>query len=143
LWFAWLALAGCVTLFAVALPWPARIAICIAFIAPGVHCIRSFVLLKGPDAVRAIEWSEEGEFGVWLGPAFTRYPATLATGSFRLGREVWVLRFSTPLGPRPVLVAGAVQDTRPFRRLSRSLSGHLRRASGRRHRPAVTIQPKV
>jgi hypothetical protein len=142
-WFAWLALVGGVTLFAVALPWPARLAICAAFVAPGVHTVWSLVLLKGPKGVRAIEWLEEGEFGVWLGPSLTRHPATLASGSFRLGAQLWVLRFATPLGPCPVLIAAGVHDARTFRRLSRCLKACLRRASGRSSRPAVTIQPKV
>jgi len=143
LWFAWLALIGGVTLFAVALPWPARLAICVAVVAPGVHCIRSLVLLKGRKAVRAIEWFEEGEFDVWLGPALTRYPATLGAGSFRLGVQLWVLRFATPVGACPVLISAGVHQPSAFRRLSRCLNRSLRRASGRSSRPAVTIRPKV
>ncbi len=93
--------------------------------------------------MRAIEWSEEGEFGVRLGPQLTPHPATLAKGSFRLGVQLWVLRFMTPVGLRPVLIAGGVQDAQRFRRLSRCLTKHLRRASGRGAGPTVTIRPKV
>jgi hypothetical protein len=141
--FAWLVIACAVTAFAVALPWAARAAICLAVAVPGVLSIRSFVMLRGPKAVRGIEWSEEGEFAVLLGSARVRHAATLGAGSFRLGLEAWVLRFVTPVGGRPVLIAARVHDIRAFRRLSRCLNTALRRASGRRSRPAVTIQPKV
>jgi len=130
-------------LAAVALPWSSRIAICLAVLLPGIRCVRSFVLLAGAQAVRAIEWSEAGEFGVRLGCGLIPQPATLAAGSFRLGVRCWVLRFVTPVGLRPVLIAGGVQDAERFRRLSRCLTTHLRRASGRGGGPAVTIRPKV
>ena len=143
LWFAWLALVCGVTLFAVALPYSARLAICVAVVATGIRSVRSFVLLEGTYAVRTIEWSDEGEFVVWLGPKLVRQPAVLCAGSFRLGVQVWVLRFETPSGTRPVLIAGGVQDARAFRRLSRCLNTRMRRASGRGSRPAVTIRPKV
>ena len=143
LWFAWLALVCIVILAAVVLPWILRITLCLAVCLPGIRCIRSFVLLAGSQAVRSIEWSEEGDFGVRLGPQLEPYSATLAAGSFRWGVQVWVLRFMTPVGLRPVLIAGGVQEEERFRRLSRCLTTHLRRASGRRSAPAVTIRPKV
>lgn len=130
-------------LFAVALPWVARLAICFFIVVPGVGCVRRFVLLKGSRAVRAIEWTEDGEFTVRLGPKLDRFPASLGNGSFRLGLRFWVLRFVTPLGHCPVLVADDARNTRVFRRLSRCLNRSLRAASGRSSRPAVTIQPKV
>jgi hypothetical protein len=72
-----------------------------------------------------------------------RHPATLASGSFRLGVRFWVLRFATPAGARSVLVQEAARDGRAFRRISRCLDGQLRRGSGRSRQPAVTIPPKV
>ena len=124
-----------VILFAVALPWPARIALCLASRYCGVRCIRSFVLLAGPRAVRAIEWSEAGEFGVCLGPQLHAASGHCWPGSFRLGVRIWVLRFMTPAGLCPVLIAGGVQDAEsvpaPF---PVSYEG-LRRASGRADRP--------
>jgi hypothetical protein len=142
-WFSWLILVCAVALFAVALPWIARASICLAVIAPGIQCISSFVLLKGEGAVRAIEWSDEGDFAVWVGPSLSREVASLGAGSFRLGVRWWVIRFVTPSGTRPVLIAGDVQDARRFRGLSRCLTLRMRWASGRRPRPAVTIRPKV
>jgi len=143
LWFAWLALVCVVVLSAGALPWIVRFAVCLTMGLPGIRCIQSFVLLGGSNAVRAIEWSEEGIHGVRLGPQLTPYPAILATGSFRWGVQWWVLRFTTPVGLRPVLIAGSAQNEELFRRLSRCLTTHLRRASGRSGGPAVTIRPKV
>jgi len=141
-WLAWLTLACLVTWFAVALPWPARIAICGALATTGIRGVREFVLLAGPRAVRAIEWTEAGEFFVCLGPGFARHPATLSNGTFRLGVRYWVVCFATPTGPRAALVE-ASGDPHPFRRLSRRLTRHLQRGSGRSPRPAVTIRPKV
>ena len=143
LWFAWLALVCVVVLTGVALPLVLRLVLSLAVLLPGIRCIRSFVLLAGSQAVRTIEWSEEGEFGVRLGPQLTPHSASLAAGSFRVGVQVWVLRFKTPAGLRQVLIAGGVQDEEKFRRLSRALTAHLRRASGRSGAPAVTIRPKV
>jgi len=142
-WLAWLALACTVAWFAVALPWLARFAICATVAAAGVRELRAFVLLKGPRAVRAIEWNAAGELSVFLGASITSHPATLANGSFRLGVRFWVLRLVTPAGLRSVLVEEAAPDVRAFRRLSRCLNGHLRRGSGRSRQPAVTIRPKV
>lgn len=143
LWCAWLALVCGVVLAAVALPWVVRLTLCLAVGLPGIRCIQTFVLLIGARAVRTIEWSDEGDFSVRLGPQLTPYPATLGTGTFRWGVQWWVLRFMTPVGLRPVLIAGGVQDEESFRRLSRCLTTHLRLASGRGADAAVTIRPKV
>jgi hypothetical protein len=143
LWFTWLTILCTVTLFAVSLPWIARVFLCVASAAPGVWCVRSFVLLQGRLSVRAIEWTDEGDFAVLLGPRLNRELASVGAGSFRLGVQWWVLRFHTSSGIRPVLIAGSVQDARAFRGLCRCLSLHGRRPAGRRTPPAVTIRPKV
>ena len=142
-WLAWLAMVCTVTCVAVALPGFIRFAICAAVASAGLYSLRAFVLLAGPRAIRAIEWSEAGEWSVYLGLALARYPATLSAGSFRLGLRFWVLRFATPAGPRSVMVEEAPGATRAYRRLTRCLEGHLRRGTGRSRRPAVTIRPKV
>ena len=143
LWFAWLTLVCAVVGFAVALPWQFQLGLCLAVLVLGIRCISSFVLLRGPRAVRSIEWSENGDFGVRLGPQLIPHTAALAEGSFRLGVQLWVLRFMTPAGLRPVLIVGGLHDAKCFRRLSRCLTTHLRRASGRGTAPTVTIRPKV
>jgi len=141
-WFGWLALA-CIATWLSSLPWLACAAIGAVVVGAGVPAVRSFVLLKGPRAVRAIEWTESGEFTVCIGASLARHPATLASGSFRLGARFWVLRFATPAGARSVLVQEASLNSGAFRRLSRCLDAHLRRGSGRSRQPAVTIRPKV
>jgi hypothetical protein len=108
-----------------------RLAICVAVAGPGVRAVRAFALLRGRRAVRVIEWTDEGEFAVWLGPNLDREVATLGPGSFRLGVEIWVLRFVTHSGTRPVLIVGALQEVRAFRRLCRCLTLRMRWASGR------------
>ena len=143
MWIAWLSVTCAVCWFAVALPGLARLVICVAISIAGFRGLHAFVLLRGPQAIRAIEWNEEGSLSVCLGATHAKYPATLAKGSFRLGLRFWVLRFSTPVGPRAVLVEEGRRTSCAFRRLSRCLNGQLRRASGRAGRPAVTMPPKV
>jgi len=142
-WGAWLLLVIAVCWFAVALPAPVRFTICVAVAVAGYCGLRAFVLLRGPRAIRAIEWNEEGSLSVCLGSTLAQFPADLAQGSFRLGLRFWVLRFGTPVGPRSVLVEERRHSPCAFRRLTRCLNGQLRRASGRSRRPAVTMPPKV
>jgi hypothetical protein len=142
-WLWWLATACTVTWFAVALPWLLRFVFCAAIASSGMYSLRTFVLLAGPRAIRAIEWNEAGEWSVYLGTRLARCPATLSAGSFRLGLRFWVLRFATPEGPRSVMVEEAPGATHAYRRLTRRLEAHLRRGTGRYRRPAVTIRPKV
>jgi len=129
--------------FAVALPWVIRVALAAAVTVFGFQALRTCILLVGPRAIRAIEWNEGEEWTVCLGATASPYPASLASGSFRLGLRFWFLRFATPLGVRSVLVEEAGLASPAFRRLSRRLNAQLRRASGRSSRPAVTIPPKV
>ena len=79
-----------------------------------------------------------------LGPQLTPHPPHLPPGSFRLGVQLWRSAVhDTGDGIRAVLIAGGVQDAGEFRRLSRCLAAHLRRASGRSAGQADTIRPKV
>src|SRR3954463_10822974 len=66
-WLAWLALNCTVVGFAVSLPWGVRLALVTAVATAGFFALRTFVLLKGPRAVRAIEWNETKEWSVCLG----------------------------------------------------------------------------
>ena len=78
---------------------------------------------RARSAVRAIEWTEDGRVRRLAGiRALTATRPRLRPGSFRLGVRFWVLRFVTPAGPRPVLIAGGAQECRRFRRLSRCLT---------------------
>jgi hypothetical protein len=132
-WLLWLSACLGVLAGGVALPWPARAASGIVLIAANIPAIRVGVLLRGPRAVRTLEWGADGEFRLRLGADPQPWPATLSAASFRLGIAFLVLRFSTPAGRRLVLIDGARQDPVAFRRLSR----HLGRAMLIPSRPKV------
>jgi hypothetical protein len=131
-----------VTLFGVCLPIVVRFVVCAAVAVGGIRCVKTLILLEGSQAIRAISWSDE-DFVVFLGSKMSPQPATLDAAAFRFGVELWVLRFSTPLGLRSVLIVSRAQSARPFRRLCRRLIAQSRRASGRVNRPADTMPPKV
>jgi hypothetical protein len=121
-WQLWLAACLAVLVGGIALPWEARLALGLVLIATHFPAIRVGVLLRGPRAVRKLEWDEEGRFNLWLGDAPEPRPATLTPASFRLGIAFLVLWFATPAGRRVVLIDGGRQDPVAFRRLSRHLA---------------------
>jgi hypothetical protein len=122
-------------LFAVALPLPVRIAVCVLATAAGARALRSFVLLLGARGVRAIAWDGVA-LTLEVGPARRLTSASLAHGSFRVGRQWLALKFETPAGARQVLVDGQYQDARAFRRLCREFSRGSKGSSGRESRPS-------
>jgi hypothetical protein len=132
-WFAWLFTVCVITLCAVALPWPVRVAICMLAALAGVRTLGSFVLLRGPRGVRAIDWSGDA-LTIQVGPQCRPIAATWNRGSFRPGRQWLALAFDTPSGRRQVLIDGRYQDTRAFRRLCREFSRRLQGSSGRASR---------
>jgi hypothetical protein len=132
-WCAWLILGCAITICAVALPWPIRIAISALSALAGLRTLRSFVLLRGPHAVRAIDWTG-GALSIEVGPARQPIAATWNRGSFRPGRKWLALAFDTPSGRRQVLIDGRSQDTAAFRRLCCEFSRGLKGSSGRASR---------
>ena len=118
--FAWLALFDAMILGAVALPLPARIAICVWAATGCVPTIRASFMLRGSRAVRCLQWSKSG---LWAGVGQQEVPvsAEIAAGSFRLGRHLLVLRLKTCDGMRTVLIDGGRQESRSFQRLCRYL----------------------
>lgn len=128
-WFAWLILVCTITICAVALPWPIRIALCALPAVAGLRTLRSFVLLRGPRGVRTIDWTG-GALTIQVGPERRTIAATWSRGSFRPGRQWLALTFDTPSGRRQVLIDGRYQDTRAFRRLCREFSRSLKGSSG-------------
>jgi hypothetical protein len=142
LWIGWLVIVCAVVLLAVALPLRTRIAICAVLGVTNACAVRRCVLLRGAHAVRALEWVEQGDIGVLLGAARVAQPATIARGSFRLG-GLLVLRLRTSSGMRSVLIDGARQPAREFRRLCRRVDLRRTGGSGRSREPADTIRPKV
>jgi hypothetical protein len=131
LWIGWLLALCCAIFLGVALPLPARLAICSWLLATCIPVLRSFILLRGSRAVRRLEWTEgesgEGSLTAFLGPALMASPAQLTNGCFRLGNQVLVLRLATGFGVRSVLVDSSVQEPEPFRRLCRRLETRPRR----------------
>jgi hypothetical protein len=122
-----------ITMCAVALPWPVRLAICALPALGGLRTVRSFVLLRGPRAVRAIDWTG-GALTIQVGPARQPLTATWNRGSFRPGRQWLALVFDTPSGRRHVLIDGRYQQTRAFRRLCCEFSRRLKGSAGRASR---------
>jgi hypothetical protein len=134
-WLSWLACAVFVT-FTADLAWSQRLVAALCVVVSGTRAIWRFVLLRGPRAVRALEWHEAGgapgEFHVWLGEPGRRLPA-LPQACLRYGDLLWLLRFRTPEGIRQLMLNTACQDPAALRRLSRRLdweSGAAFRASG-------------
>jgi hypothetical protein len=105
---------------AVALPLPARIAICVCAATICLPSIRAAFLLHGPAAVRALQWSEGGLFAR-IGHESVEVLVEVAAGSFRLGRQLLFLRLQTCDGMRSVLIDGERQEIQGFRRLCRYL----------------------
>jgi hypothetical protein len=130
LWLAWLAIT-CLATLAVDLSLPVRIALCLAITTVNVRAIARLVLLRGPRAVRWIEWDAEGHFR--LGEASGQiWEASLRPGAFRLGFAFLMLWFATPDGWRGALIDGGRQEPLAFRRLSRLLNRRSGPAFGRR-----------
>ena len=121
-WLAWLTACLSVLMFGVAMPWPARLVLGLVLVAANIPALRVGVLLRGPRAVRRLQWDGEGKFELGLGDDPQPRPATLSAASFRLGIAFLVLWFSTPAGSRVVLIDGGRQDPVAFRRLSRHLA---------------------
>jgi hypothetical protein len=130
LWFAWLLSLCLAILLGVELPLPIRLLICAAITATCVPLGWSCILIRGPRAVRRLDWSNDEIFTAFTGPGLTARPGTLARGSFRLGNEVLVLRLATAIGVRSVLIDSAVHEAASFRRLCRRLKTRPRPQAG-------------
>jgi hypothetical protein len=122
-WLGWLVMAG-VLVAQTRLPWPLRLSIAALVIAAAGPTLWSYVLLRGPRSLRALEWSglEADTYYVCIGPASRRLAAT-PEGCRRYGKALWLLRFRTAEGPFELLVETGRQDQRVLRRLGRRLFG--------------------
>jgi hypothetical protein len=115
----WLLLICAVVLASVALPLPARIAICLAIATPVLAAVRTSVLLRGDCAVRALQWSSGWE--ACVGPDRIQTPVTLRVGSFRVGRAFLLLWLESCDGIHGVFIDMGRQDPRAIRSLCRQL----------------------
>jgi hypothetical protein len=135
-WISWLLVCGAVILAAVGLPWIVRAALFLGFGAVGAIRVRRTVLLRGPRALRAVEWTAQGRFSVRLGPSRRCLPAEPAHGCQRYGPKLWILRFITAEGAVHAIVDPSRLDPGAARRLGRHLN-----VSGRGE--LLTSRPKV
>jgi hypothetical protein len=125
-------LAACLGALAVGVAWPqtARIALGLILVATNAGAMRRGVLLRGPRAIRRLEWDEAGRFRIWPADPTAGWPGVLRPASFRLGIACLMLWFSTPAGHRWVLIDGRAQDPIAFRRLARLLARGMLIPSG-------------
>jgi hypothetical protein len=84
--------------------------------------IRRTVLLRGGRAMRAVEWTPNGQFSVQLGKSRHRLPAEPARGCQRYGTRLWILRFDTAGGAVTAVVDPSRLDPGAVRRLGRHLN---------------------
>lgn len=129
-WGLWLACCLAVVLGGVAGPLALRALLGLGLIAINIPALRSAVLLRGPRAVRILEWDETGHFLLWRGAESEPAPGALRAASFRLGIAVLVLWFSTPGGACCVVIDGGTQEPVAFRRLCRHLARGMLIPSG-------------
>jgi hypothetical protein len=135
----WIGACMAMTLIAVDLSLPARIALCVCAATICAPVIRSTFLLAGAAAVKSLRWSGN-DLWIGFGGGAPEQSAELAPGSFRIGQFLLVLRLKTCDRTACVLIDGGGQDIQGFRRLCRYLESRRRAFPGRQ---ADTIQPKV
>jgi hypothetical protein len=136
-WAGWLIMAGVLAAQA-RLPWLLGLSIATLVIGAAGHTLLSYVLLRGPRSLRALEWSgrEADTYCVCIGPAGRRL-AAIPEGCQRYGEALWLLRFRTGEGVFQLLVETRRQDQRALRRLGRRLFGSGGSGSGRSGRAAA------
>jgi len=141
----WLAALVWMILAAVDLPLPARIATCLCTATAALVAFQSVFLLRGPNGVQALQWTDKGQITAFLGRREkNEYSVTVRPGSFRLGRLGLLLWLETGDGSRAVFIDAGLQEPRAFRGLCRLLSGPVPGASrASAHGQADTIRPKV
>jgi hypothetical protein len=135
-WISWLLVCAAVVQAAVGLPWVVRAGVVLGFGVVGAVWVRRTVLLRGPRALRAVEWTALGRFSVRLGESRRCLPAEPAPGCQRYGPKLWILRFDTAEGAVQAIVDPSRLDPGAVRRLGRQLN-----VSGRGE--LLTSRPKV
>jgi hypothetical protein len=118
---AWICAFGGMTLCALELSLPARIAICVCAATASQRAIQSVFLLRGPNAIREIRCNQSGQMFAILGRSSRELSVALAPGSFRLGRRWLLLWLQTCDGVHGVFIDSGAQDPKDFRALCRRL----------------------
>jgi hypothetical protein len=121
------------------LPWWLRLSIATLSIGAAGRTLWSYVLFKGPRALRALEWSgrDPDTYYVCVGSARRRLVAQ-PDGCRRYGKALWLLRFRTGEGVFQVLIETRRQDPRAIRRLGRRIFGPAGSDAGRSGRVAAS-----
>ena len=117
------------------LPWLARIGLCGLGGALAWRAGREAFLLRSPHAPQVLAWNHAGDLtirradGRWS-------PATLAAGSFRLGRAGLFLWLNGCDRKQALFIDAGRQNETDLRRLLRWLNCHSVRAPGERGPPS-------
>jgi len=114
---SWVVAACGATLVGVALPFGLRLIVCAGIAATSGTAIRRCALLRGPRAIRSLDWNEGWRLTLGSGRTLTE---ELCEGFFE-GPGVLILRFRTLGGGFPVFIDAGRQEIRGFRRLCRRL----------------------
>jgi len=125
----WLAALCLALVFGVALPLPARVAICVGAATLGFTGIRRHVLLADRRSVRALAWHEGGGCFAYVGFRSVETAVIVAPGSFHLpgvGLFLWLRACD---GMHGVFIDAGLQDEFAIRRLTRHLEWLPRGAS--------------
>lgn len=115
-WLAWLTLSTAAIAVSGALPWPVRVIMGVVVALAVAGTLWRVMALRGPRALRAVEWTGEGRFTVRVGEWRRRLPAIPGARCLRYGARLWILRFETPEG----VLAAVVDATRLEPAASRS-----------------------
>jgi hypothetical protein len=127
----------------VALPLPARIGLCVGAATLGLAGIRSCFLLAGRRSVRALAWTDTGDWFAYLGPRQVETPVVPGTGCFRLPGVGLILWLEECDGIHAVFIDAGKQEQFAIRRLIRQLQRPREAGSQREPRQADTIRPRV
>jgi hypothetical protein len=111
----------------VALPSPARIAICIVGLLRGAHAVRRTFLLAGRRPLAGLRWDESHLFAV-VERSRNEVCVTLAPGSFRWGRFGMLLRLRGSDGLWIVFIDAGRQQQAAIRALAARLKWPARQA---------------
>jgi len=117
----WVCAMGGVILLALDLPLLTRLAMCICTATISIATIHSVFLLGGPNAIRALRWSETGTLHACVGRQQRELAVVLAPGTFRLGCKWLLLWLRSCDGIHAVFIEANRQDPQAFRRLCRRL----------------------